>query len=291
MRGMEFLDKLEHIDPAYLEEAEQFSAKKRRRLPKWGIALAACLALLVSAGAAIVISGSDIQVLGTFAARIDGEFIPEAGYVIGVEAERFPLSSFTGEVLEVGTEFIAQYEQWLEEMPEELRKELDEMLEENPEQHVFLGRCRRDFATAQEALDYIGFAALKNPDMGLEEEASWSAAFGTPSGQLTSVSFCVVYTVEELHILTSARIYTEYESASENDITLYTFIDHDKDEFYTTAAGKQCRISYPEHTEEGRHWIYGQMIVDGILYGVDISRTTEDADQAMELLCRWADQL
>lgn len=290
MNGMEFLEKLEQIDPAYLAEAEQTPSKKRR-FPKWGIALAACLALLVGVGAAMAAGGHGIQVLGTFAARIDGEFIPEAGYVIGVKAERFPLSSFTGEVRGVGTEFIAQYEQWQEEMSEELRKELAELLEENPEQHVFTGGCRRDFAMAQEALDYIGFAALKNPDMGLEEEASWSAALGTPSGQLTSVSFCVVYTVEKLHIMTSALIFTEYADASENGIILYTFIDHDKDEFYTTAAGKQCRISYPEPTEEGRHKILGEMIVDGIQYGVNISHLPEDADRAMELLYRWADQL
>lgn len=50
MRGTEFLDKLELVEPAFVEEADAMPHKKKQNRMKWGAA-AACLALLVCAGA------------------------------------------------------------------------------------------------------------------------------------------------------------------------------------------------------------------------------------------------
>lgn len=49
MRGRDFLEKMELIDPAYVEAAEAAPARKQRGWVKWGAA-AACLALAVLAG-------------------------------------------------------------------------------------------------------------------------------------------------------------------------------------------------------------------------------------------------
>ena len=47
MRGNEFLDKMEHIDPAYVEAADMMPKRKRNSLKKW-CAMAACLCLVFS---------------------------------------------------------------------------------------------------------------------------------------------------------------------------------------------------------------------------------------------------
>lgn len=52
MRGNEFLDKLELIEPAYVEAADNKPKKKKSILVKWG-AMAACFCLLVAAAVAI----------------------------------------------------------------------------------------------------------------------------------------------------------------------------------------------------------------------------------------------
>ena len=52
MRGHEFLDHMELIDPAYVEAADQLPKKKKQTFIKWG-ALAACLCLAI-AGAALL---------------------------------------------------------------------------------------------------------------------------------------------------------------------------------------------------------------------------------------------
>lgn len=311
MRGMEFLDKLEHIDPAYLEEAEQAPAQKRRRLPRWGVALAACLALLVSAGAALTVSGYGVRLLQTFTARPVGGAIPGSGYVIEVQPELFPLSFFTGEVLEAKADILAEYEEWLERTTRAFAlsgQDFAALLEANPEQYPFTGGCKRDFATAQEALDYIGLAALKYPDLGLEEESVWSAALGNSLGQIQSVSFCVCYNTETLHIQVSALMYTEYEptgiseyfpeelseGASEGSIIMFTYTDEDisyTEDLYTTAAGRQCQILDSTPFEDGHCHMSAHLVADGIEYGIDISHQPEDTDQALELLHQWADQL
>lgn len=48
MRGNEFLDKMELIDPAYVEAADAVSKIKKKAWPKWG-AIAACLCLVIGA--------------------------------------------------------------------------------------------------------------------------------------------------------------------------------------------------------------------------------------------------
>ena len=52
MRGNEFLDKMELIDPAYVEEADNKPKKKKSILVKWG-AMAACFCLIAAAAAAV----------------------------------------------------------------------------------------------------------------------------------------------------------------------------------------------------------------------------------------------
>lgn len=312
MRGMEFLEKLDQIDPAYLAEAEQFSVQKRRRLPKWGVALAACLALLVSAGAALAIIGSGVRVLHTFTARPEEGPMSGSGYVIEIEEERFPVSSFTGELREtVEAESLAQYEEWFAHHSDfctRLGEDFAALLESHPEEYPFSGYCKRYFATAQEAWDYIGFAPLKSPDMGLEEDTVWVFASGNSSGQLQHAAFAVCYNTEIFPITVSALMYTEYfpkatfdgfpeelsEGASDASHVLYTITDEDisyTETFYTTAAGRQCQILDSTPYEDSRCHLNGYLVADGILYNIFISHLPEDADQAMELLCRWADQL
>ena len=56
MRGNEFLDKMELIDPAYVEAADVKISKRKNTWVKWG-AVAACLALAVFAGTRLIPNG------------------------------------------------------------------------------------------------------------------------------------------------------------------------------------------------------------------------------------------
>ena len=49
MNGMDLLDAMEHIDPEYIEKAENYRARKKKKVPLWvgSIAAAACVCLVV----------------------------------------------------------------------------------------------------------------------------------------------------------------------------------------------------------------------------------------------------
>ena len=55
MRGTEFLDKMELVDPMYIEAADAMPLQQKHVRARWGAA-AACLALLVLAGAAFLLT-------------------------------------------------------------------------------------------------------------------------------------------------------------------------------------------------------------------------------------------
>lgn len=57
MRGYELLDKMSHIDPAFIEAADVQSKKRTMPWLKWGAAAAACVALAVFAGTKLLPQG------------------------------------------------------------------------------------------------------------------------------------------------------------------------------------------------------------------------------------------
>ena len=61
MRGNDFLDKMELIDPAYVEAADDKPKRKKRQRATWG-ALAACFAIMVLAGTGILQDYGDVVV-------------------------------------------------------------------------------------------------------------------------------------------------------------------------------------------------------------------------------------
>lgn len=278
MRGAGFLEKLELIDPKYLLEAEQ-APLSRRRLPRWGVALAACLALLAGTGAALAAGGYGIRLLDAFTGRRYSPDYSESGYDLAAEVERFPVSDFTGEaVREAGERIVAQYEAY------------------EPWMSFHPGSYWREFAAPQEALDYIGLAALRSPDLGLEVEGVEVSASGDSTGRVEEISFVVRYRADTLRMTASALLFTEHSRTgiSEEDITLRVRTTEDvafTEDLYTTAAGKQCHILTSDALESGYHCLDGYLVTDGIVYSAWVPYLAEDEERAVELLRRWADQL
>ncbi len=101
MRGNEFLDKMELVDAAFIEEAEKLPVerlKQRKVIRKWG-ALAACLCLVV-AGAGILLSGGNFSGKNIFSKNKNTPVLTwSSGFMA---AEYFKYSSYGKGV--IGTE-------------------------------------------------------------------------------------------------------------------------------------------------------------------------------------------
>ena len=101
MRGNEFLDKMDLIDPSFVEAADAVPNVKKKRYIKWG-AIAACLCLLMGSVTAMATSDFGTKVVEFFTSRSEpGSDFSESGYVLGVEVERIPQKALKGEIREV----------------------------------------------------------------------------------------------------------------------------------------------------------------------------------------------
>ena len=78
MRGDEFLDKMEQIDPAYVEAADGRPGKKKISWVKWG-GIAACFAVAVLAGAFLLRGRDAIKTVRVTIGGVDREYNKDVG--------------------------------------------------------------------------------------------------------------------------------------------------------------------------------------------------------------------
>ena len=105
MRGKEFLDKMELIDPAYVEAAEAAPAPKIRKMKRirWG-AVAACLCLLLGTTTVLAATGLGTKLLSVFRSR------EETGYELSADIVKFPAAELKGEIRKVPALIRQQFE-------------------------------------------------------------------------------------------------------------------------------------------------------------------------------------
>ena len=89
MNGNEFLDRMEWIDPAYVEAADMPRIQKRSRFRPWFVA--ACLCILAGAMTALAAGSFGTQLIEFFTSRTaPGSDYSESGYVLGAMVKKFP---------------------------------------------------------------------------------------------------------------------------------------------------------------------------------------------------------
>ena len=79
MRGNEFLDKMELIDPAYIEAADAAPKAGRKIWTGWRAAVAACICLVVLTGTAAAVSGGGTWLAVMFTGEDVKSDVPVSG--------------------------------------------------------------------------------------------------------------------------------------------------------------------------------------------------------------------
>ena len=98
MTGMELLQALDHVSPAYVQQAEETARRPRRR---GLLLLAACLCLTMAA-AAFAAGPGRIWLKEVFSGRRLAPDYMESGFLLGTEPERVPLSQLSRRVRDAG---------------------------------------------------------------------------------------------------------------------------------------------------------------------------------------------
>lgn len=274
MRGTEFLDKMELVDPSFISCANEKPQFKQKTYKKWGIAIAACLCLFVGSLTAFAASGHATWLTDLFTARTEPESdFSESGYDLNAEVEKIPVSELNGEIQEASdiiARQIATYEPHDDHFPQSMQKE---------------------FSSSEEAIAYIGLSSIKKASWDLEEQNNTVLIVSDEKARINTVILETDYVSGDIRLQAFTYIYTEYcdeeisHSMRTTEDTSFT------ESFYTTASQKQCHIISSSAGERGYMCLDGYMVVDGLLHNLHITYQEDNSAQAEELLHQWADML
>lgn len=262
MRGNEFLDKMELIDPAYIEAADAAPKAGRKIWTGWRAAVAACICLVVLTGTAAAVSGGGTWLAVMFTGEDVKSDVPVSGYILGAEIRKFPVS--------------------------ELSEEVPTVVYSNGSPHLW---CKH-FSSAEEAWEFIGLDSLKKLDWDIGEHEDTTVFIeGDRNGAVTEIIINTRYRLDDIVLQAFTSIYTEYWDGEAGEWRFFAMEEVEYAEsFYTTPSGKQCQIISTSPPLYGRLMMDGHLTDNGIFYSWDVNYGSEqDAVRAEELLHQWAD--
>ncbi len=270
MNGNEFLDRMEWIDPAYVEAADvPPRIQKRSRIRPWFVA--ACLCVLAGAMTALAVGGFGTQLIEFFTSRTaPGSDYSESGYVLSAQVKKFSDDALKGKIREVPALIrrqFASYELYMSQSP---------------------GYWQKSFATRDDAYDYIGFDGLKHLQWDPEEKQTTLYVQGAENGDILSLSVETLYTVDDIRMQFFTTIFTEH---TDGEITVSTATTENvrfEEAFRTTKNGKTLHVITQTALKSGYQGMDGFLVENGVLYHLHIAYP-EDASGAAELLEQWAD--
>lgn len=268
MRGNEFLDKMELIDPAYIEAADAAPKVKRTVWTSWRAAMAACLCLVLLAGTAMAVSGSRTWLVEMFG----GKGSAETGYELGVDMDIIPTSRMSENLRDVSEEIVRQFEtaalssSW---MP---------------------GHWMEENLSADEAWEFIGLANLQKPDWDLEVWYNTLNVYGDSEGKIDSILIDTGYQAGEIRLQAWAEIKTENFAGELHLRSVGEEGTSFEETFLPTPGGNSCQVISSSANERGWLGLTGYLVENSVLYQLHISYQEQDAARAEELFRQWADQ-
>lgn len=276
MKELEFMEKINDLDPALLEDrpaaGKRFRGKTVRRIV---IAAAAVLAL----GGTVygVAKGIELR-------RISRPGAAEEGIEARAELAPAPWSSFTGEIRTAGEQIVQQYENYTPE-PDWSSRRVDP------------GVYARSFGSLEEAAAYLGLEGFRTPPFPYDDCSCTVSAHGDEKGTVDQVRITAehiraneICAQEFITILTDAAEETELVSES---FWTYEFPRDVEFQHYATPGGSDCAIAVLTPEFESKYMgLTAHLTVGGVFYELNLSAVPKErADEAMRMLYDWADAL
>ncbi len=276
MKELDFLEKLNELDPTLLEEAPATSGRARPKLIR-RFAIAAAALLLLTGTVYAIARGIELRRIS----RFEGD---EQGVEAKTELPLVKWSSFEGEIKDVGETIVRQYQEYVPE----------------PAWSSYRGdpgSCSLCFDSIEEAVDYIGLPGLKAPSFPFAEYECSVTAHGDEEGQVDRVTLHAKHierndigAQETVTILTENAENSEYVSGGvwtpefPRDVIFAS---------YTTPGGNECRIVELRPEFDSRFMsLTGYLTVGPAFYELNLGAVPlEKYEIALEMLRQWADAL
>ncbi len=276
MKDLEFLEKINDIDPTLLEETPVSSGRARPKLLR-RIAIAAAAVLLLAGTVYAVARGIEMRRTGQPAEA-------EEGFEAKTELPLVQWSSFKGEIRNAGEAIVTQYQDYVP-------KPVWSNYLEDP------GSYTRRFDRIEEAVNYIGLRELKTPGFPLDSYDCSVTAHGDEEGRVDRVTlYAERIRRNDIGAQETVTILTEYAQGSE-----YASGGVWTDEFprnvefmqYVTPGGNECRIAVlrPE-SDSGFLGLTCYAAAGPAFYELHLGAVPKEKyELALDMLRQWADAL
>ena len=276
MKELEFMEKINDLDPELLEDRPAAEKRSRSKLIR-RFALAAAAVLLLAGTVYGVAKGIELR-------KTVSPETEEQGFEAKVQLPLVPRTSFTGEIRNAGELIRQQYE--------------------NPvsqpmfsSYYVDPGAYTQSFETIEEAVAYIGLEDLRTPSFPFDEYDCAVSAHGDEEGRVDLVRLTAEHIVRNdigaqlyVTVLTDAAPQSEYVSGG---VWTYEFPRDLEFLRYTTPGGNDCAIAVlkPEY-DNNYLGMTGYVAAGSALYELNLGAIPQEKyDVAMQILHDWADAL
>ena len=270
MNERELLKKINDIDADLLEAADR-PAEKRRRI-RWILPVAACLTALLIIP---VLANSSIFTVKKLTVK------GQDGYVITASLTRIPSEQLTGAIREASAIIREQF------------KTFPMWSNQSPDMYY------RQFATQQEAADYVGYEGLVIPCFPYGSSETTVSVRGTADGTVTEVGIDTRNVQEDVRVCVCSQLFTEDCTQTEwellqTDASGVVEMPGDVSLTYawdtmTTAGGETCQVISSSALPSGYRMMQGYLQKDSVLYWIHLAFREPDAARAEEILHAWAD--
>ena len=268
MNTQKFSEALGEIDHSYLEEAVSYHRTDRpfrrtRRLPT----------ALTAAMLALLLIGCVAAAAGVFGTRLTDLFTSrtESGYDLSVAIERVPTQDLSDELLAVGSAIQQQFET------------------AQPHQSWYPGHWQTDFASHEDACQFIGLDLSTPAEWAQEEQQTTLNVYGTAHGQILQCILETDYVLNGIRVSLSSSTYTENYA---EEITFGVRVAEDvefEESFYTTSGNLPCQVIASSALDSSYLGLDGYLVYGGVLYNLHIAYQDGDSPQAEAILRQWAD--
>ena len=276
MKELEFMEKINDIDPELLEDRPAGEKRPRSKMIR-RFALAAAAVLLLAGTAYGVAKGIELR-------KTSDPAHEEEGFEAKVTLPLVPRSSFTGEIREAGARIVEQYENYVPQPA-------FSSYYEDPGQYTV------KFDSLEEAAAYLGLADLKTPTFPFDQYDCSVTACGDETGEVSEVRIYARHiegggmnATETVTILTDAAQNADFTSGG---VWTYEFPRDVEFRHYTTPGGRDCAITvlWPEYEVDGMG-VGGCVAAGSAFYELWLGAVPkDDVDAAIQILHDWADAL
>lgn len=276
MKELEFMEKINDVDPALLEDRPVARSRSLRKTVR-RFALAAAAVLLLGGTVYAVAKGIELR-------KTSDPEHEEEGFEAKAEMPLVPWSSFTGEIREAGEKIVQQHENYVPQPA-------FSSYYEDP------GQFTRQFDNLDEAAAYLGLEGLKTPTFPFGEYDCSVTAFGDETGEVSEVRINAqhvepgkINATETVTLLTDAARNADFAYGG---VWTYEFPRDVEFRHYVTPGGSDCAIAvlWPEY-EIGGMGVTGYVASGSAFYELWLGAVPQDqVDEAIQILHDWADAL